>query len=233
MLGTSTLSANRRRRRKFPNAAPCQSSTDDLEFSLESGAVLLSHSKITSTRKAPTIAMAGKRSLSRISSPFPSLSPTPLPSIPSQRGIVQQQSPPRTPSTRPAALSHVRRALLIDTRALDTTQGRVIGNSFASQMRSFLASLRRRGMVPHLLVSLETSSINSDRSRPPMTPKTLCLFRDPKMSTDSMCEPLFVKPAVNSNRPYCAQPIKMPTRFLANASWKAFGDLGMKMLAYM
>ena len=229
-LGTTTLTANRRRRRKFPIAAAskCLSSMDDLEFTLENRANPHSHSKIGSTRKMPAIAMTPKRTTSRIRPPFATLSPIPLPSIPSQSALLQQSRPPTT-STRTTALSHVRRALLVDTRALDTTQGRAIGNSFASQTRSFLASLRRRGMVPHLLISLETSSVNSDRSRPPMTPKTLRLFEDSEMSTDVMCEPLFVKLAVNSNRQTsCAQAIKMPTRFLANASWNVFGDLGMK-----
>lgn len=229
VLGTSALNANRRRRRKFPIAAMDVASVDDLEFTLQNSPVHLSHSNTTTTRKVHAKATTGNRTpLSHFLPPFARSTPISLPSITPQRNLVQQ-SLPSTPSTRKATLSHVRRALLIDTRTLDTNQGRAIGNSFASQTRSFLASLRRRGMVPNLLISLETSSINSDRNRPPMITKTLRPLVDSHVSMDGMCEPMLVKHAVRShNHTKKGQAIMIPTRFLANASWTVFGDLGMK-----
>lgn len=224
LRGTNALVANRRcRRRKFPIAKSNKLSMGVLDFEIEHDAPLASDIIVQQRLTKSTAQKINKaRNLSTLNSHHVhAQQPSPVhDAIPPQ--------PSRNAPLPPVTLSHTRRALLVDTRTLDTNEGTAISASFLSTIQSFLESLQRRGMVPHLVTSLHKASDDSTRrKRPQMITKTFGTMCNASVHVGDFCEQFLIKPAINSSNQKCSpQAIKVPTRLLANASWNAFGDLG-------
>jgi hypothetical protein len=165
----------------------------------------------------------------------------PLPNLPNPRILESQYTIPPVDSAissqshqseKSRTLSHFRHAFLVDTRAIDTPNGRSMGEFFIQETHFFLSSMRRRGMFPQMVVFLELSSSfspSSHRMRAPMMANTFHRGDLSKMNVEKnkFFAPLWIKPAVISSNPKALSTgLQIPTRFLANATWKAFGDLG-------
>lgn len=173
-----------------------------------------------------------KKTKQRSFSPNPS-TPSPykptLPSFSSQRPVVLPQQHQQFLCAPP---SHIRHGLLVDTRTLDTKEGTAVSQSFLHNLRQFLSSMRCRGMAPHVLACLHPLPSGTGgltpRSRPPMAVKALRVLGNARLtvSVDCFCESLLIQPATNAGNTRNAKAVKVPTRLLAQASWKAFGDLG-------
>jgi hypothetical protein len=232
---SGVISGRRRRRRNFSNASKKQECTVSQEFNFDSDTpdapprpTLLLKSCNTKVKLSPS---KSKSISTKKSSPLPNL-PYPK-NLETQYTIPQENSALSSYSSEISqTLSHFRHALLVDTRAIDTPKGRSMGDFFIRKTLCFLSSMRRRGMFPQMVVYLEVSSSFSPtahRMRAPMMAKT---FHSKEFSktpeiVNNLYSPLWIKPAVSSsNRKDISTGLQVPTRFLANASWKAFGDLG-------
>jgi len=159
---------------------------------------------------------------------------------------------PRTPATQPSttkkaqtpkralpSLSHVRHALLVDTRVLDTEEGKKVAQSFLEQTRSFLARMAQCGAPPFWVASCSLSQkgpVKSPRGggagRSALSAKAVRVTnavaqdfeRRGSALQDAMTE-VFIRPPSNAGNVVNKGAIKVPVRFLANASWNLFGDL--------
>lgn len=254
-LGPASTMANnatvRRRRRRGgmvkgtpAAAAAAAASPSDMDFELTPKTVTpatriralkLKSTAVSSSRKKHQRKRVGKRVFPHLGTPYNST----LPRIPSQSPLVgaNQASAEQTPAPSPPKhrqappLAHVRHALLVDTRTIDTNAGRVIGENFLDQTREFLSSLRRRGMAPYLLTGVTLQEATATpRARPQMVCQTLRVLGNARLtvSVDCFCQALLIQPALNSGNILNTQAIKVPTRLLANASWNLLGDLGKK-----
>lgn len=148
--------------------------------------------------------------------PLPCNTTTPTPTL-------KPRPPPGDPGY-PQRASHVRHAFMIDTRMLDTESGRQVANEFLRETRFCLARLATRGAPPFLVVSSRLEQSKTPKRNGRITVKAVRQYETQKLGDVVSSVP--VKPPLNAGNTQNKEAIKVPTRLLANTSWKLFGELG-------
>jgi hypothetical protein len=244
----------RRRRRVMPENSIDNIAANQLEFDASLGSTTKTNKTITikgvstpattniksvsSNRKTKKLPAASQPPMVHVESS----SPNELPPIPHQKKLSSCSTTPvgatsksdttsSTSEMTPTAsvpqktnITHNKNALCVDTRTLDTTEGRSIGQSFLVETNSFLESVDCRGMPPLVVTHVQSES----SARRPCMKIVACTHGASRELQSMLIRPsLHIRPtsaaATDSESQIAA--IQVPTRLLANASWKLFGDL--------
>jgi len=125
----------------------------------------------------------------------------------------------------------VRHVLLVDTRMLDTTEGRIIGPSVLHHVNTFTSSLAARGMTPSSIVTLETneSPYSPSTRRPPIACHTV---RAPDACLLEPCNSYRWVHKISlrrtSTRSVLSRMSRLSRTSLASTSFRLEGDLEIK-----
>ena len=133
-------------------------------------------------------------------------------------------TPSVIPSVIPSPLpkcAHIRHALLVDTRILDTEEGRKVGAAFLQDVRSCLTRLSKRGATPYWLVSSCSDTTKTHRK----TGRIVVRAERGNQQSNGSIAGVEVRPPLNSGNSN-KKAVHVPTKLLANASWNLFGQLG-------
>jgi hypothetical protein len=127
-----------------------------------------------------------------------------------------------------------RRAVAVDTRYLDTTEGIHVGTNVLKQCEKFLRSLVVRGVTPCLLASTVPAS-----TKPPLTSskkgaglriRTIALDTEQalkKLADGSMFSLATLDVAATASKEdELGKAVQVPTELLAKSSWKVLSELG-------
>lgn len=235
-FASSKVGGRRRRRRRGPitgRMAPSSVSEPSFEFHEEDEArpkqrVLSQVSGRNELKCTTTIRRQVEKSKS-LSTQRKGASPPP--SHGTKSALVSPRQPCSTAKHLPELTmkqvelsTHIRNSILVDTRALDTKEGKLICQFFLYQVDAFVKSMTGNGFSPSSIATLyQKEQTNSSRSRPNIAVQIIL-----KEDIDKNCNlsPMLIRPSINFGNVHKRDTIKVPTRFLASASWNIFGDLG-------
>ena len=177
----------------------------------------------------------------------PAVSPKQIPSHKTELDSTAEEEPPmsslddtairftKNHDPVPANLiTPFRRALAIDTRCLDTSDGKRVAKSTLEECRAFLRCLVERGLAPCILSWTQLQLPASDKKicrakRPVIGLHSMHLTIEAKEKIENGIVSQFfsealIAPPVNSGNLDNRKAVHVPKSMLAHSSWKLFGD---------
>ena len=126
---------------------------------------------------------------------------------------------------------HIHHCLLVDSRTLDTDEGKLVSNHFLSHITSILQVSRQRGAYPECIgfvgsAAPSPTNFSPRQQRSPAMAAKLANWDSSDATTAvPVLRPMLIKPPINFANKHNRSAVKIPMRLLAHASWKIFGDL--------